>query len=59
MNRFVEIEGYCPTQNKEYSIVRTMIDAGDGTYLKGTMCCDYTKYDGECECSQKCPINKK
>lgn len=49
MNEYRPIIGYCQTQKKNYSVILTCLDAGDGTFIKGTVECDYTKYGGTCE----------
>lgn len=49
MNAYRTITGYCQTQKITYSVVLNCIDAGDGSYLKGTVQCNYVKYGGSCE----------
>lgn len=49
MNDYRTITGYCQTQKRNYSVILTCIDTGMGSYLKGTVKCDYVKNGGKCE----------
>lgn len=49
MNDYRTITGYCQTQKRNYSVVLTCIDTGEGSYVKGTVSCDYVKHGGKCE----------
>lgn len=49
--------GYCPTQDKNVSVVIEYIDASTlqkKSYIKGLATCTYASYGGECNCD--CPI---
>ena len=48
-NTHLPITGYCQTQKIKHSVVLTCIDTGMGTYLKGTVICDYVRNGGKCE----------
>lgn len=55
-----QFTGYCPTQNKDYTIYVTYIDTSDteqSSYTKGIATCNYTKFGGVCD-SSKCPLIK-
>lgn len=49
--------GYCPTQDKEFSVTIEYLDASTSqkkSYIKGLVTCKYASYGGECNCD--CPI---
>lgn len=49
--------GYCPTQDKEFSVTVEYIDSSTlqkKSYTKGLATCKYASYGGECNC--ECPI---
>lgn len=49
--------GYCPTQDKDYCISVSYLDASDLSntkYIRGLLTCDYASYGGNC--SINCPI---
>lgn len=53
------ISGFCPTQNKEYSITIDYVDASsycETCYEKGTFKCDYNIYGDKCSISSSCPL---
>lgn len=50
--------GFCPTQNKEYSINVTYLDTSDSSgksCIKGRFCCEYNKFNDKCN-GNTCPI---
>lgn len=52
------IYGQCPTQNKDYSISVTYIDAStlsERCFVKGTYRCEYNIFGDKCSVSH-CPI---
>lgn len=52
--------GYCPTQDKEYSIVVEYLDTSDlnqRSYCKGRASCNFNRHGDKCDAS-KCPILK-
>ena len=51
--RVLTFEGYCPVQEKQYSITIPYLDDGFGGGIKGVANCDYAKHHN---CSVKCPI---
>lgn len=54
------ITGYCPAQDKDYTISVDYIDTSDlsqKSYAKGIAHCDYNIYGDKCD-SSKCPIIK-
>ena len=56
-----KITGFCPTQQKNYSIDITYINASDleGTqYVKGTFRCEYDLFGDKCN-ENDCPIYKQ
>ena len=56
---FKSISGYCPTQNKQYSIsVRYIEDSdleGNRTYIKGLASCEYLRNGNQCSFNE-CPL---
>lgn len=54
MNKSILVEGYCPTQSKQYRISVNYIDAGD-CFVKGVASCEYVKNGGVCE-TKPCPL---
>lgn len=51
------ITGYCPAQDKDYTISVDYIDTSDlsqKSYAKGIAHCDYNIYGDKCD-SSKCP----
>ncbi|MBS4931777.1 MAG: hypothetical protein KH020_10740 [Clostridiales bacterium] len=57
MNKIKLVNGYCPTQDTDYSISVTYIDAStlQGThFIKGLFMCPYNRSGDKCSC--KCPI---
>ena len=58
---YKNICGFCPVQEKEYSISVYYIDAStmeERKYIKGRATCDYTKYGNVCNVPN-CPIIEK
>ncbi len=52
------VRGQCPTQNKDYSISVSYIDASDMDeicYEKGTFKCNYNAFGDKCSVAH-CPI---
>lgn len=59
MNKVQGVTGFCPTQNKNYTVSVTFIDAstlGKQEYKKGLFTCDYTKYGNSCGIARECPV---
>ncbi|MDD3137714.1 MAG: hypothetical protein PHX08_01915 [Lachnospiraceae bacterium] len=54
------IQGYCPTQNKDYAVTVSYIPSstldGSTSYSKGIAECSYTKAGNAC--TEECPIVK-
>ena len=49
MRTYRTIKGYCATQKiNNYSVLLACINTGVGTYLKGTVNCDYVRNGGNC-----------
>lgn len=60
MSIYRKFSGYCPVQNKEFSISIEYIDTSnlyEKSYSKGIATCDFASYGGDCD-SSKCPIIK-
>lgn len=64
LKRVVIIKGFCPTQNSDYRIKVTYIDASDfenqNSYDRGTCKCDYIAFaQNDCLIKSNCPILEK
>ncbi|MEE1517283.1 MAG: hypothetical protein UF228_06765 [Lachnospiraceae bacterium] len=58
MNMVKTVTGYCPTQNKDYSIYVTYVDMSTLSgkcYERGTADCPYNRSGNRCKL-EKCPI---
>lgn len=56
------ISGYCPTQQKNYTVDISYLDASDLSgrqYIKSTAVCEYIKYGNECTMIKQCPLYSK
>lgn len=54
------ISGYCPVQDKEYSVSINYIDSSTlkkKAWIKGTYFCEYNKFGDRCN-EHECPIYK-
>lgn len=52
------VSGYCPTQDKEYSISVSYLNAStleEKSYIKGTFRCEHNLYGDKCN-GNECPI---
>ena len=63
MRYTVTVEGFCPTQGKEYSIEVDYIESSGfkqaTTYKKGLMTCDFIAFgDNDCPLKNDCPLFK-
>lgn len=56
----VPIKGFCPTQNKEYTVYVSYRDArnlsNDPVYVKCMSRCEFAKSDCDCPIKRECPI---
>lgn len=53
----MQVQGFCPTQGKDYTIDVSYLDASDDEelYLKGTFRCEYNLSGDKCN-GNKCPL---
>ena len=51
----VPTTGYCPTQNKEFTVYGNYINDGFGGYTLGTITCPYKKLAKVCK-QNPCPL---
>ncbi len=62
MNKTVTISGFCPTQNKNYSIDVTYLDVSDfqhpHRYIQSLADCVYGSF-GNCPIMNECPLRAK
>lgn len=57
MNKRKTFTGFCPAQNKDFSVTIDYINSSTlekQSYTKGLATCSYASYGGKCDC--KCPI---
>jgi hypothetical protein len=55
----LSVKGFCPTQNKDYSVTVDYIDATTLTQkaaVKGLAKCEFNKYGDACPIAKNCPI---
>ncbi len=53
------VRGYCPTQDTDYSVAITYVDAStlqESCHIKGTFRCKYNLYGDKCDSPNECPI---
>lgn len=60
MNQTLSFSGYCPEQDKDYSVNVTYLDASTFSgkaFIRGPVKCEYAAFH-ECSHSDDCPIIK-
>lgn len=60
MNRILTFSGYCPEQDKDYSVKVTYLDAStlsEKSYIRGSAKCEYAAFK-KCSHAVDCPIVK-
>jgi hypothetical protein len=59
MNTVQGVTGFCPTQNKNFTISVAFIDASTldrQQYVKGLFTCDHIKHGNGCDIAKECPV---